>query len=91
MELGGSLYQAGEGTDYVECIKWAQKSVNNGCADGYWPLALAYYHGRGIESNIDKAFEMYQKGADGGNAECQHELLLVKFRKTDRERGDLVV
>ena len=74
MGLAGSLYQAGEGSDYEECLMWAQKSIDQGCADGYWPLALAYHHGRGVEENIEKAIEYYKKGADGGNAKCQHNL-----------------
>ncbi len=72
MSLGGSLDQAGAGSDYAESLKWAQKAVDAGCAAGYWPLALAYEHGRGVQQDDAKAVEFYRKGAEGGNAPCQH-------------------
>ena len=74
MSLGTSLIQAGPGKDYKESIMWANKAIEQGNADGYWPLALSYHHGRGVEVDIDKAIEYYRKGAEGGNAACQHNL-----------------
>ncbi|MCF0185219.1 MAG: SEL1-like repeat protein [Bacteroidaceae bacterium] len=74
MKLGGSLEQAGEGNDYKESVKWAKKAVEQECPDGYWVMALAYQHGRGVAENMKKAIEMYEKGAELGNAECQHSL-----------------
>ena len=74
MAMGGSLEQAGPGNDYAESLKWAQKAVDAGCGDGYWPLALAYEHGRGVDKNPDIAIEYYEQGAELGNAACQHSL-----------------
>ena len=72
MMLGGSLDQAGADDDFAECLKWARKSADLGCADAYWPLALAYEHGRGVEEDVDKAIEYYRRGAELGSAACQH-------------------
>ncbi len=72
MGLGGSLDQAGSGKDYKLCLQWAQKAVDAGCAAGYWPLALAYEHGRGVAQDDAKAEDLYRKGAEGGHAPCQH-------------------
>lgn len=72
MALGGSLDQAGSGADYAESLKWAQKAVNAGNADGYWALALASEHGRGVKKDDKKAVEYYIKGAELGSAACQH-------------------
>lgn len=72
MSLGGSLDQAGAGDDYRLSLEWAQRAVDAGCAAGYWPLALAYEHGRGLRRNRKKATELYRKGAELGNAPCQH-------------------
>ena len=72
MALGETLDQAGAGEDYKLCLRWAQKAVDAGCADGYWPLALAYEHGRGVQKDDRKAVEYYRKGAELGNAACQH-------------------
>ena len=74
MKLGGSLDQAGEGQDYEESVKWAEKSVEQGNADGFWTLALAYHHGRGVKKDIKKAIELYQKGSDAGSDACKHNL-----------------
>ena len=72
MAMGGSLAQAGAGDDYAESLKWAQKAVDAGCPAGYWPLALAYEHGRGVTKGDKKAVEFYKKGAELGHAACQH-------------------
>lgn len=72
MAMGGSLAQAGAGDDYAESLKWAQKAVDAGCPAGYWPLALAYEHGRGVQQDKRKAVELYRKGAELGHAACQH-------------------
>ena len=74
MELAGSLEQAGPGTDYIESVKWAKKAVAQENADGYWPLALAYHHGRGVEKNVDVAIAYYRQGANRGNYKCMHNL-----------------
>ena len=74
MKLGKSLDQAGEGDDFKESVMWAEKAVEQGNAYGYWNLALAYYHGRGVEEDIDKAIELYKKGAEAGSAECRYNL-----------------
>lgn len=72
MMLGGSLDQAGPGEDYAESLKWAQKAVDAGNANGYWALALAYEHGRGVETDDRKAVEYYKMGAELGSAACRH-------------------
>ena len=72
MMLGGSLDQAGAGDDYAQSLRWAQKAVDAGCAAGYWPLALAYEHGRGVAEDHAQATELFRKGAELGDPNCQH-------------------
>lgn len=84
MKLGGSLEQAGPGADYEESLRWAQLAVAAGCAEGYWPLALAFEHGRGVDADAGKAVELYRRGAEGGVAACQHSYGCYLMR------GDLV-
>lgn len=74
MKLGGALEQAGDSKDYEESVMWAEKAVAQGNLDGYWTLALAYHHGRGVDEDMDKAITLYQKGAELGSAACQHNL-----------------
>lgn len=72
MALGGSLDPFGPGEDYEESLKWARKAVDAGCAAGFWTLALAYEHGRGVAEDHAKATELFQKGAELGDPNCQH-------------------
>ena len=72
MGLGGSLDPFGPGEDYRESLKWAQKAVDGGCAAAYWTLALAYEHGRGVPEDHAKATELFKKGAELGDPNCQH-------------------
>lgn len=74
MILARTLDQAGVAKDYEESVMWAKKSAAQGCPDGYWVLALAYHHGRGVDEDMDQAFELYRKGADAGSAPCRHSL-----------------
>ena len=74
MELGGSLYQAGEGDDYAESVKWARLASAQGNGDAFWTLGLAYEHGRGVDADDDAAVDCYRQGAKLGNAACQHSL-----------------
>ncbi len=74
MKLGGSLDQAGQGNDYTESVRWAQKAIDQGNAEGMWVMALAYHHGRGVAQNMDIAIEYYEQGAELGNAACRHNL-----------------
>lgn len=72
MAISGSLSQAGPDKDYEQSLYWAQRAVEAGSAAGYFPLALAYEHGRGVQQDDAKAVEFYRKGAELGHAVCQH-------------------
>ena len=91
MKLGGSLDQAGELKDYEESVMWAEKAALQGNADGYWALALAYHHGRGVKRDIDKAIELYQQGALAGSDSCKHNLACEYMSgenlKKDQKKG----
>lgn len=95
MKLGGSLDQAGEMKDYEECVMWAEKAVAQGNADGYWTLALAYHHGRGVKRDVKKAIELYQKGADAGSDSCKHNLACEYMTgeniKKDHKKGFVLI
>lgn len=74
MEMGNALEQAGPGKDYEDALRWAQKAADAGVAGGWWVLALAHEHGRGVPRNMQQAAECYRKGAELGHAECQNGL-----------------
>lgn len=74
MKLGGSLDQAGNDKDYEECVYWAQKAAEQGNGLGMWVLALAYEHGRGVKTDINKAIEWFREGSKRGNPNCMQNL-----------------
>lgn len=91
MRLADSLEQAGTEKDYKESVKWAKKAVEQENADGYWYLALAYEHGRGVKPDMSKAIELYQKGAAAGSSECKlnlaSEYLSGEHIRKNKKRG----
>lgn len=70
VKIGGVLEQAGSDTDYAESVVWAERAMQQGNGKGYWILALAYQHGRGVEADLDKAIELYQMGVNLGDVSC---------------------
>ena len=80
MFLGNSLDQADYEEEYSIAFDYAQKSAAQNNGDGIWTLALAYEHGRGVDEDIDKAIELYRKGAEIGHAPSQHSLACYLMR-----------
>lgn len=80
MSLASSLEQAGSGDDYALAFDLAAKSAAQNNGDGIWILALAYEHGRGVNKDVNKAIELYHKGAELGHAPSQHSLACYYFR-----------
>ena len=80
MFMGNSLDQADPDEDYAIAFEYAQLSATQNNGDGIWTLALAYEHGRGVVEDIDKAIELYRKGADLGHAPSQHSLACYLMR-----------
>lgn len=62
------LEEGGTEDYYQESLKWAKRAADQEEAGGYWTLALAYEHGRGVDENIKTALEYYKKGAEAGHA-----------------------
>lgn len=77
MQLGGSLEQAGTGSDYEESVKWARKAAEQNNGQGIWILGLAYDHGRGVKQDRQKAIELFTKGASLGHAGCMGNLSAI--------------
>ena len=64
MFMGNSLDQADPDKDYNIALTFAQSAAAKNNGDGIWALALAYEHGRGVEANVERAIELYRKGAE---------------------------
>ena len=72
----GICYYAGEGIeqDYVEAVKWFQKSAEQGYKWGQYYLAIHYANGNGVEQNYDEAVKWYRKAAEQGYCNAQNRL-----------------
>ena len=45
-------------------VYWYEYALEKGCELCYYHLGICYEFGRGTEENVEKALEMYQKGAE---------------------------
>lgn len=72
MLMGNSVSIASPEKDYALAFEYAQKSAAQDNGAGLWALALCYEHGRGVEEDVEKAIELYYKGAQLGHAPSQH-------------------
>ena len=53
--------KAFEKKQYEEAVKWYRKSAEQGDADAQYNLGCCYKNGQGVEQNIDKAKELFEK------------------------------
>lgn len=75
MELANSIWQMeSEEQDYAIALEWAKKSAAQNCAEGYWILALAYEHGRGVPDDAETALEFFTKAAELGHIESMQNI-----------------
>ncbi len=73
--LLGSLYEFGDvknvGMDYVEAVKWYQKSADQDDPNGQFCLGNMYAEGNGVAKNMNKAKELYKLAARQGDEDAQ--------------------
>lgn len=74
MAIGRIVGEKSEAGFYEKSIALAQAAEQENVPAAQYVLALAYENGRGVEKNTKKAMEHYERGAQLGSAECQHNL-----------------
>lgn len=74
MSLGLSLGEDFEDDLFEKCLALAKKAEGAGDPGAMWILALAYDHGRGVQTDKKRAIEYYQKGAELNHSGCQNSL-----------------
>lgn len=73
--MGYSHYTAkGVDTNYAEAIKWFNMAAQNNYADAYTYLGKCFVLGKGVKIDLYKAAAYFQKAAEMGSNEGQHEL-----------------
>ncbi len=73
----GAIYVSGHGKikkDLRRAVLWFTEAANNGVANAKYNLGVLYHQGLGVESNIDKAMELYASAAQIGHPEAQYNL-----------------
>ncbi len=66
LKLGFKAKQAG---NYDEAIKYFMQMVEQGNTDGMAAMGMLYENGEGVEQDLDKAMEWYQKVIDADDAD----------------------
>lgn len=69
-ELGLMYYNGtgGAGKDLNQAFAWINKASTNGSTEALNLLALMYSKGEGVEQDIEKAYELYDKSCKSGSA-----------------------
>lgn len=80
MQAGSEAFGDEENEYFRLSIETAQKAVEAGDLYGYWLLALAYDHGRGVDSDMEEAVKYYRAGAEAGEHNCQNSLACLYMR-----------
>ena len=85
----GICYYAGEGIeqDYVEAVKWFQKSAEQGYKWGQYYLAIHYANGNGVEQNYEEAVKWYRKAAEQGHKDAQNRLGVCYYNGSGVEQN----
>lgn len=66
----GLYYSSGIGgvvKDDNEAVKWWRKGAEQGISNAQYYLADAFFHGRGVQKNLEQALSLFQKVADNQN------------------------
>jgi uncharacterized protein len=56
----------------TEAVKWFTKAAQQGDLEGQYNLAIAYYHGFGVEKNLTQAVTWFKKAAEQGLDQAQY-------------------
>lgn len=75
------------GSNYVDALRWYEKSAEAGDARAQFLLAHKFENGIGVDADLAKAAAWYRKAAEGGHAEAQFKLatLLEQGRGVPRD------
>ena len=65
---------------WAEAASWFRRSAEQGHPIGWYQLGLAYYKGRGVTRNRERAFELILRAAQSGHASGEHGVGLLYER-----------
>lgn len=68
----GTIYK--KRRDYTTALEWFKKGDVQNDGECQNQIAYIFYHGLGVEKNLDTAFEYYQKSANNGDVLSQRQI-----------------
>ena len=80
-----NLHGRGRDKDYVTAVKWYKKAIetNPNLSSAYCNLGYCYEFGFGIEKDLNKALEFYEKSANLGNETGKNNLKNLKVKMSN--------
>ena len=77
----GVIYRTGSygvKKDHNEVVKWWRKASDGFVVDAAYNLAVMFHHGQGVEVDLFKAIESYERAAELGNKEATGMIATLK-------------
>ena len=73
--------------DYAKAMELWHRAGELGCAEAYYNIVHAYYHGQGVERDEKKAEHYFVLAAMGGHAIARHNLGYFEYEKSNWGRA----
>src|SRR6266496_2612085 len=72
----GAMYYYGKGVpkDYIEAVRWFQKSAEQEDSNAQYTLSRMYHLGQGLPQDDSEAARWYRKSAEQGYPQAQYDL-----------------
>lgn len=91
-DVRGALFQKGQEAywkkDYETAFSYYCQAAAEGDIAGIYAMATAYRWGHGVETDVEKAVELYKKSAEYGYSPAQFELAEI-FASDEIEKRDM--
>ena len=75
--------------DMAEGVKWFHRALEAGCGNAAYDLGLCYYHGDGVDKDVDEALQCFQKAAELGYVHAFVTIGTMVMEKGEIEEGML--
>ncbi len=69
--------------DYSKAVKQLKPLIRSGDSEAQFLLAGLYRSGKGVEKNLDKAIELYEKASNNGHVDAQYSLASLLEKRGD--------
>jgi ankyrin repeat protein len=67
--------------EYSKAVKQLQPLIRSGNSEAQFLMAGLYRSGKGVDKDLDKAMQLYEKASNGGHAEAQYTLASLLEKK----------